>query len=145
MTALPPFVGPTDCVVLFDGVCKLCNGWANFIIRHDPDQQVRLASVQSIEGQVLLEWAGLPQDAFDTMAVIDCGRLYVRSEACLQVMRRLPAPWPWLGLLRAVPRPLRDWGYSRIALNRYRLFGRYDDCQLPTADHGRRFLRSDAG
>ncbi|WP_213876407.1 thiol-disulfide oxidoreductase DCC family protein [Pseudomonas sp. dw_358] len=136
----PPCLNPDDCVVLFDGVCKLCNGWASFLIRHDPAHAIRLASVQSPEGQALLQWAGLPQDEFDTIAVIDAGQLYVRSNAFLQVMRHLPAPWPWLAVLRAVPRPLRDWGYDRIALNRYRWFGRYDACQLPNADHGRRFI-----
>jgi predicted DCC family thiol-disulfide oxidoreductase YuxK len=127
-------------VVLFDGVCKLCNGWAKFLIKHDQQQLFRLASVQSAEGQAILQWCGLPLDHFDTMAYVDNGQLFVRSAAVLQIVARLPAPWSWLRVLRVCPRALRDWCYDRIALNRYRLFGRYDSCLLPSADHAKRFL-----
>lgn len=139
-----PYLQADECVVLFDGVCKLCNGWAKFLIRHDTSRRVRLAAVQSPEGQALLKWAGLPVDQFDTMAVIVNGRLFLRSDAFLQVMRQMSAPWSWLVVLRIFPRSLRDWGYDRIALNRYRLFGRYDSCLLPTADHEQRFLKAPA-
>jgi predicted DCC family thiol-disulfide oxidoreductase YuxK len=137
-----PLLAPGETVVLFDGVCKLCNGWAKFLIRHDPHHRVRLASVQSAEGQALLTWAGLPVDAFDTMAVIRGRHYWVRSEAFFEVVAQLPAAWRILGLLRVVPRALRDWAYDRIALNRYRLFGKHDVCLLPTADHQRRFLKA---
>lgn len=135
-----PFLAPGETVLLFDGVCKLCNGWAKFLIRHDLDARIRLATVQSPEGQALLAWAGLPVDAFDTMAVIRDARYWVRSQAFLEVVAQLPAPWPLLGLLRACPRPVRDWLYDRVALNRYRLFGKHATCMMPTADHRRRFL-----
>jgi len=137
-----PLLAPGETVVLFDGVCKLCNGWAKFLIRHDRHHRVRLASVQSAEGQALLTWAGLPVDAFDTMAVIRGRHYWVRSEAFFEVVAQLPAAWRILGLLRVVPRALRDWAYDRIALNRYRLFGKHDVCLLPTADHQRRFLKA---
>lgn len=137
-----PLLAPGETVVLFDGVCKLCNGWAKFLIRHDRHHRVRLASVQSAEGQTLLTWAGLPVDAFDTMAVIRGRHYWVRSEAFFEVVAQLPAAWRILGLLRVVPRALRDWAYDRIALNRYRLFGKHDVCLLPTADHQRRFLKA---
>ncbi|MEO9334353.1 thiol-disulfide oxidoreductase DCC family protein [Ectopseudomonas guguanensis] len=137
---LPPGLAAGECVVLFDGVCKLCNGWAKFLIRHDPARQFRLASVQSAQGQALLAWYGLPTDRFDTMALIDEAGLHVRSTALLRIVSRLPQPWHALRLLRLVPRPLRDWCYDRIALNRYRLFGRHAVCLLPTADHAERFL-----
>jgi len=137
-----PLLAPGETVVLFDGVCKLCNGWAKFLIRHDRHHRVRLATVQSDEGRALLAWAGLPVDAFDTMAVIRDRHYWVRSEAFFEVVAQLPAPWPMLGLLRAFPRALRDWAYDRVALNRYRLFGKHDVCLLPTADHQRRFLKA---
>ncbi len=137
-----PFLAPGETVVLFDGVCKLCNGWAKFLIRHDRHQRVRLATVQSPEGQALLAWAGLPLDAFDTMAVIRNNHYWVRSEAFFEVVAQLPAPWPVLRLFRIFPRPLRDWAYDRIAFNRYRLFGKYDACLMPTPDHQRRFLKA---
>lgn len=138
--SLPPGLAAGERVVLFDGVCKLCNGWARFLIRHDGQRQFRLASVQSVQGQALLAWYGLPTDRFDTMALIDEAGLHVRSTALLRILARLPQPWRVLAWLRLIPRPLRDWCYDRIALNRYRLFGRYQVCLLPTADHAERFL-----
>lgn len=135
-----PLLAPGETVVLFDGVCKLCNGWAKFLIRHDRHRRIRLATVQSPEGQALLAWAELPLDAFDTMAVIRDRHYWVRSEAFFDVVAQLPSAWPMLRLLRVFPRWLRDWVYDRIALNRYRLFGKHDICLLPTPDHQRRFL-----
>ena len=137
---LPPFIQTGERLVLFDGVCKLCNGWVKFLIRHDSQQRFRLASVQSTQGQALLAWLGLPTEQFDTMAYIEDGELLVRSDALLRILAQLPGPWRFLALLRVIPRPVRDWCYDRIALNRYRLFGRYDSCLLPDADHARRFL-----
>lgn len=137
-----PLLAPGETVVLFDGVCKLCNGWAKFLIRHDTEGRVRLASVQSPEGQMLLVWAGLPVDAFDTMAVIRGNHYWTRSDAFFEVIALLQSPWPVLRLLRVCPRPIRDGLYDRIALNRYRLFGKHDACPLLTADHKRRFLQS---
>lgn len=137
---LPPYIQPGERVVLFDGVCKLCNGWANFLIQHDREARFRLCSVQSREGQAILQWFGLPTDHFDTMGYVEDAQLVVRSTAVLRIFAQLPAPWRFMALLRMIPRPLRDWCYDRIALNRYRLFGRYDHCLLPDADHARRFL-----
>lgn len=138
--SLPPNLAAGERVVLFDGVCKLCNGWARLLIRHDRQRQFRLASVQSAQGQALLAWYGLPTDRFDTMALIDEAGLHVRSSALLRILARLPHPWRSLSWLRLIPRPLRDWAYDRIALNRYRLFGRHEVCLLPSADHAERFL-----
>lgn len=137
-----PLLEPGETVVLFDGVCKLCNGWAKFLIRHDHQHRVRLAAVQSPEGQALLAWAGLPVDQFDTMAVIRDRNYWERSDAFLQIVSQLPTRWQPFQLLRLLPRTLRDGAYDRIALNRYRLFGKYDTCLLPTPDHEQRFLKA---
>lgn len=135
-----PLLAPGETVVLFDGVCRLCNGWARFLIRFDHRQRVRMATVQSPEGQALLAWAGLPLDRFDTMAVIRDRHCWLRSDAFFEVLRQLPGGWPLLGVFRLLPVRLRDIGYDWIARNRYRWFGQYDQCLLPTADHQRRFL-----
>jgi len=129
-------------VVLFDGVCKLCNAWAKFLIRHDRQRRVRLAAVQSPEGQALLAWAGLPVDQFDTMAVIRDRHYWTRSDAFFEVIAQFSALWRPVSLLRIFPRKLLDWAYDRIALNRYRLFGKYDTCLLPDPDHEQRFLKA---
>lgn len=139
-----PFLNPGEAVVLFDGTCKLCNGWAKFIIGHDQAHCIQLAAVQSPEGQALLAWAGLPTDDFNTIVLISDNQFFVRSAAMMQIVARLPAPWRWMRIGRIVPEKMRDWMYDKIALNRYRLFGRYDTCQLPTADHNRRFLKAES-
>ena len=131
-------------VVLFDGTCKLCNGWATFIIQQDKERRLTLSAVQSPEGQALLRWAGLPQDAFNTIVLVEDDRFYVRSDAMFRIIAHLPARWHWLLLGRVFPKVIRDWLYDRIALNRYRIFGRYDACRLPPADHAERFLTRDA-
>lgn len=139
----PPGMQPGDRVVLFDGVCRLCNGWAKFLIRYDRARRFKLASVQSAQGQAILRFHGLPTDRFETMAYVEGPHLFVRSEALLRIVAQLPRPWCWGRALRLVPAGLRDWLYDRVALNRYRLFGRYDSCLLPSADHARRFLEDE--
>ncbi|WP_137817253.1 thiol-disulfide oxidoreductase DCC family protein [Pseudomonas sp. 2FG] len=140
----PPLIQPGARVVLFDGVCKLCNGWVRFLLRYDREQLFKLAPVQSAEGQAILRWYGLPTETFETMAYIEGRELFVRSEAILRIVGQLHWPWRGLLVLRLIPRPLRNWLYDRIALNRYRLFGKYDACLLPSPEHARRFLHADA-
>ena len=137
-----PFLKSGDTAVLFDGTCKLCNGWARFIIHYDHACRIQLAAVQSPEGQELLKWSGLPLDEFNTIVLISNNKVSLRSEAMFEILSRLDAPWRWLKAARVVPAGMRDWMYDKIALNRYRLFGRYDSVQLPSADHDRRFLKA---
>lgn len=137
-----PFLSPNETVVLFDGTCKLCNGWARFVIQHDQAHRIQLSAVQSPEGQELLRWAGLPQDKFNTIVLISNNEVSIRSAAMFGILGRLNAPWRWLTVARVIPAALRDWMYDKIALNRYRLFGRYDSTHLPTADHDHRFLKA---
>ncbi|WP_236171842.1 thiol-disulfide oxidoreductase DCC family protein [Pseudomonas pseudonitroreducens] len=141
--ALPPNMQPDDKVVLFDGTCRLCNGWSRFLLQHDRKQRVKLCSVQSAEGQAILDWFGLPTEYFDTMLYVDGREGFERSDAFLRVIGQLPAPWNWLRVLWLIPRPLRDWCYDRIALNRYRLFGREDVCLVPSPQYRGRFLGND--
>lgn len=137
-----PVIEPGETAVLFDGTCKLCNGWANFIIGHDTQRRIRLATVQSPEGQALLGWAGLPQDRFNTIVLIEGDQVFIRSDAMFEIFARLGQPWRLLNGAKRVPRAARDWVYDKIALNRYKLFGRFDSCVESRADHPRRFLRA---
>ena len=137
---LPPHVGVTDKVILFDGVCKLCHGWSRFIIRFDQKRVFKLATIQSEQGQAILKHFDLPTSHFDTMLYIENNQVYEKSTAFLKVTKYLPWPFKLLQVFYIIPRPIRDWLYDRIALNRYRLFGKYDQCMLPTADHDSRFL-----
>lgn len=133
----------SDRIILFDGVCKLCSAWAKFLIKYDRNHTFALATVQSAAGQRLLALHGLPTDTYSTMALIDDNTLYTQSSAFLQVMRLLPLPWPLFTIFYIIPRPIRDWLYDRIALNRYKLFGKFDSCLLPTPDHQKRFIDGD--
>ncbi len=135
----PPLM-PADKLILFDGICKLCNAWCHFIIQHDKNHHFRLASVQSPAGQYLLKHFGYPTDVYETMLVIAEGRCLEKSDAFFYVMKTLGYPWRLLLIFKILPRAINDWLYDRIALNRYRLFGKYDYCRLPSADHDQRYL-----
>ncbi len=136
----PINVDTLDHVILFDGVCKLCHGWSRFVIFTDKKRLFKLATVQSEQGQQILRHFGLPTDNFDTMVYIENGKLYVKSSAFLKAISRFPLPYKLLAVFWILPRPIRDWLYDRVALNRYKIFGRYNQCMLPTADHLGRFL-----
>lgn len=127
-------------VVLFDGVCNLCNGAVQFLLRRDRQRRFRFAALQSATGRRLLRQHGVDSDALASIVVIEGGRARVRSDAALLLARRLPWPWPLLAVFLVCPRPLRDTLYSLVARNRYRWFGRRDSCMLPTPETADRFL-----
>lgn len=128
-------------VLVFDGVCVLCSRWVHFILRHDRDARIRLAPMQSQAGRALLAEHGLdPDDPLSLLFVVD-GRGYQDSDAILRVAASFGGAWRAVALLRAVPRFVRDPLYRWLARNRYRWFGRTDQCLVPSADQGARFLR----
>lgn len=127
-------------VVLIDGVCHLCQGLTKFIIKRDPAGVFRFASLQSDIGQEFLRQGGLPADLIETVIVVENGAYYTRSAAALRISRRLPFPWPLLYGFIIVPRALRDVIYKWVAKNRYRWFGKDEECMIPTPDIRRRFL-----
>lgn len=128
-------------VVLFDGVCNLCNAAVTFIIDRDPEAVFRFAPLQSDVGQRLVRRCGLEDE--DTIVLVERGRCSVRSTAALRIARRLSGGWPLLGAFLAVPAPLRDAVYRFIARNRFAWFGKRDACRMPTPDLQRRFLAYD--
>jgi predicted DCC family thiol-disulfide oxidoreductase YuxK len=130
---------PPQQIVLFDGVCNLCSAWTRFLIRRDPAGKFKLCSIQSQTGRDILAWAGVDPDNVDTMVYVRNGRALLRSSAFLGVMQDLGLPWSALGSLRIVPRRIRDFFYSRIAENRYRLFGQ-TQCMIPSPEHKSRFI-----
>jgi predicted DCC family thiol-disulfide oxidoreductase YuxK len=127
-------------ILLFDGVCNLCSGAVQFVIRHDREGCFRFAALQSETGRRLLVEHGLPPDALDTFVLVVGPRAFVRSDAALETARRLSGAWRWLALLAWVPRPIRDLAYGVVVRNRYRWFGRRESCMVPTPDLARRFL-----
>jgi predicted DCC family thiol-disulfide oxidoreductase YuxK len=125
-------------VLLFDGVCTLCNGSVRFVIERDPAGRFQFAPLQSAAARRLLEKA--PQPLPDSLVLVEEGRLFTRSTAVLRIARGLGFPWPLAYLFVAVPRPLRDWVYDILASHRYRWFGRRDACMVPTPELRSRFL-----
>ena len=139
----PPLVNENDKVILFDGVCKLCNAWSRFIIKHDTQLIFKLASVQSNSGQNILKFFSMPTNHFDTMLYVEGNTKYVKSDAFLKIISQLGLPWKIASVFWLIPRPIRNWLYDRIALNRYLLFGKHEHCLLPRPDHKERFLSDD--
>lgn len=127
-------------MVLFDGVCNLCNGTVRFIARRDPGARFRFAALQSPIGRELLGVSALPDGALETLVLLEEGRLFVRSTAALRIARRLSGLWPLAYGAIVIPRPIRDGVYRLIARHRYRLFGRQETCMIPSADLRSRFL-----
>ena len=128
-------------VVLFDGVCNVCNRSVNFIIDRDPGAKLRFAALQSDAARRLLEGFArtTPEDP-DTIVLVDRSRLYDRSTAMLLIARHMRGAWPLLAAFLVIPRPLRDAVYRWAAARRYRWFGKSDSCRVPTQDLRARFL-----
>lgn len=127
-------------IVLFDGVCNFCNGSVNFIIDHDPKDCFRFAALQSNAGQELLARFDLPRSDFDTMLLIEDGKVRKKSTAALRIARHLRFPLNLGAVGLIIPRFIRDAGYSLIARNRYNWFGKQDQCRIPTPEIRARFL-----
>ena len=131
---------PRDHLIVFDGVCTLCNTWAAFVVRHDQREAFRFVHLQSDLGHALYRHAGLDPEALETFMVFSNGRHFVRSNAVLQVFHELGGLWRILTLFKLVPESWRDTVYSFVANRRYRWFGKCKACPVPPGDLSRRFL-----
>jgi predicted DCC family thiol-disulfide oxidoreductase YuxK len=129
-----------NAVILFDGVCNFCNGAINFVLKQDKKAVFRFAPLQSEAGQKLLQEYKLSTAEFDSFVLIDNGKVYKKSAASLQVMNKLPWYWKELQLLRIIPVAFRDAIYDFIARNRYKWFGKKEQCMIPTPEMRKRFL-----
>ncbi|NQD37197.1 thiol-disulfide oxidoreductase DCC family protein [Permianibacter sp. IMCC34836] len=127
-------------VIVFDGHCRLCNGWVNFLLARDQNKRFHFAAVQTKIGQQLLEQAGFSALDPETMLLVSKGRVYSHTDAILRVLWQLGAGWRLLSLLRLIPERLRDPLYVAVAQRRYRWFGRTEQCRIPQADEVERFL-----
>jgi predicted DCC family thiol-disulfide oxidoreductase YuxK len=127
-------------IVLFDGVCNLCNRSVQFIIERDPEGRFRFASLQSGLGEELRARFGIDPQEVDSVLLVEGDRWYKESDAALRIARGLGGAWKALWALRVLPRFLRDGAYRLIARNRYRWFGKQETCWLPTPELRGRFL-----
>lgn len=122
---------PDDDVILYDGVCVFCSRWVRFVVKRDVARRFRFTAIQSGYGTRMAQAFGINPDDPDTNAVIHGGVAYFKSDAALTVFSNLPG---WVNVLRSVPKPLRDVVYSLVARNRYRIFGKYEECFVPDAE-----------
>lgn len=127
-------------IVLFDGVCNLCNNAVQFIIRRDPAGYFKFAPIQSECAAQLLQRYGMRAEATSTFFLIEKNQCLTRSDAALGIARRLSGFWPLLRVVSIVPRPIRDRGYHHLAKNRYRWFGKRETCIIPSKGIMNRFL-----
>jgi len=129
-----------DHVVIFDRTCSLCAQSVMFILGHESDRVLRFAALQSHAGSRLMREFGIDPAQTETFVLIEGGRAFVKSDAALRVAKHLRRPWHWLGVVRIVPRPVRDLGYDLVARNRHRWCGRVNACLVPTAEFRARFM-----
>jgi predicted DCC family thiol-disulfide oxidoreductase YuxK len=132
-------------LLLYDGVCALCNGVVQFLLKHDRLERLRYAPLQSALGREILGRLDIHTFPDGVLLLTDAlrlqERLYQRSDAVAAALKLLAAPWRLLGrLVTLVPRPLREFGYGVIARLRYRILGRYDTCPLPPLNQRRKLL-----
>jgi predicted DCC family thiol-disulfide oxidoreductase YuxK len=133
-------------IILYDGVCGLCNRLVQFLLKRDKQGRLRFASLQSDLAERVLTRHGINPKDLDTVHVLvdyerPQERVLNRSDAVLRAGYELGMPWKILATMgRIVPRPLRDLVYRFVARNRYQVFGKYETCMLPDANQRDRFL-----
>lgn len=127
-------------ILFFDGVCNLCNGSVQWILRHDQQHTIQFAALQSAAAQLKLEPHGINPQKLESMLLLENGVVYTHSDAALHLARALGAPWSWAFVFMVVPKFIRDGVYRFIAKNRYAWFGQRDSCMIPTPELQKRFL-----
>lgn len=127
-------------ILLFDGVCNLCNGFVQFTIERDKQSKFKFASLQSKSGQYLLTQNKLPVENFTSLVYLKGEQCLLKSSAILHFLKELGGVWKVFFILILIPKPIRDFVYSIIANSRYKIFGRRQSCFLPTPELKQRFL-----
>lgn len=127
-------------VILFDGVCNLCNASVNWIIDRDKRNVFQFASLQSDYGKSVIEQYNIKGNYMDTVVLLEGNKIYLRSEAALRILKHLGGIYSFLYLFIITPTFLRDFVYNLVAKNRYKWFGKQDNCRILTPDLKAKFL-----
>ena len=127
-------------IVLFDGICNLCNASIAMIIRNDPHAHFRFAPLQSQIGKQYISEMNIEVDGSGSLVLIQNDQYYLRSEAALRIARKMDRPWNWLWVFIIIPPPIRDLVYRIVSKYRYNWFGKKGSCMVPTEDVKSRFL-----
>ncbi len=137
--AVPPFADDRP-VIVFDGHCALCSGWARFVLKHDRRGRYRLLAAQSPLGLALYRHYRLDPQDYETNILLQDGLAWYKSEGSIRMAEGLGLPWSLAGVMRLLPRPARDALYRFVAVNRLRFFGRREVCYLTEPGYEDRFL-----
>lgn len=127
-------------IILFDGVCNLCNGSVVFIIKRDKKDVFRFTAIQSDEGQKLIEKYQIDTSKLDSILLFESNNYFSKSTAALRIARHLNGGYPLLYGFIIVPEVFRNWIYDLIARNRYKWFGKKESCMIPTPELKSKFL-----
>ncbi|NAY90882.1 DUF393 domain-containing protein [Muricauda sp. JGD-17] len=128
-------------IILFDGVCNLCNGAVQFVIKRDKKDLFRYAALQSEIGEQLVTERGIDTQKIDSIILIEPGvAFYTKSDAALRIGQDFGGLWKGLALFSWIPRTFRDALYDFVARNRYRWFGKKDQCMIPSPELQAKFL-----
>ena len=130
----------THSIILFDGVCNLCNGAVNFVIKRDPRNVFKFTPLQEKQGVLLLKKHAIDAQKLDSIVLIENGNVYIKSSAALRIARKMSNLWPLFFVLLIIPRFIRDGVYDFIAKNRYKWFGKKEQCIIPTPGLKEKFL-----
>ncbi len=133
--------GSERSIILFDGVCNLCNGAVLFIIKRDRTDRYRFSALQSDLGKKLAAERNIDTSKIDSIVLIEPGKAYyIKAEAALQIGKSFGGLWRALGIFEWVPTVISNWIYDLVAKNRYRWFGRQEQCMIPTPELKAKFL-----
>jgi len=127
-------------VILFDGVCNLCSSAVAFIIKRDQSARYKFATLQSETTKKLISKFNLSPDKLDSIILIENDKYFIKSTAVIRICRDLGALWPLVYILILIPKSLRDYVYDFVAKNRFRWFGKKDQCMIPDEELESRFL-----
>lgn len=133
-------IDETKPILIFDGVCNMCNASVNFVMKRDKEGKVMFTANQHGPGQEILKKFNKPVDDVDTFYLLENGKIYDRSSAVLRVSKYMNFPWNLGVIFLIVPKFIRDFVYKFVAKNRYKWFGKKDTCRLPTPEERARFL-----
>lgn len=127
-------------IVIFDGVCNFCNASVNWIIRHDKENRLKFAAHQSEAGQKLLLQHNIAPDELETVVFINEGVAYKKSDAFIRICKLLKGYPKYFTIIRFIPRFIRDFFYNLTAKYRYNIFGKKDQCMIPSAEIREKFI-----
>jgi predicted DCC family thiol-disulfide oxidoreductase YuxK len=127
-------------VILFDGVCNLCNGFVQFIIKHDKKNKFRFGSLQSESAKKLLETFHFSLEELKTIVLVEDGKIYMRSRALLRIASHLDGVWKLTSIFHVIPSFISDVVYNLVSKYRYKVFGKRDSCMIPSPEIKSRFI-----